>query len=246
MIPSGLSQTPQDGLLIQPFLRLELGPRELILIQPSSSAIVSLLGLLTVACGVYFLKLGGVQHSRRRWGTTLLLWGIGALLAGMSYEAFSYVIKCAGRAICLGTSGWKVLYLIASVWSIDAMVAAEAWSCAGGRARRAMFIDAGLHAAACLGAVLQDAFRPVPFLFNLDRYVRSMSGLERASIAAWLCLGVMIAACNLYDASGLTQPLWRTGTWFSGNDVLHPGLIVWMIVLALAVAPRLEDQRDAA
>ena len=41
--------------------------------------------------------------------------------------------------------------------------------------------------------------------------------------------------------SGTTGTWWARGVWFSENDVLHIGLIVWMIYLAWVVAPRVRD-----
>jgi hypothetical protein len=96
------AQTPDSWLTIQPFIQLG----GVVLVQPSTSAIVYLLGVLTIGAGLYFLRIRNSQHSRLWWGIALLLWGLGALLAGTSYEAFSYQIKCAGHPACLWTSWW--------------------------------------------------------------------------------------------------------------------------------------------
>ena len=115
-IPFEPAQTPETWLQIQPFAELKLGFQKIIFVQPSTSVIVYLLGVITIAVGLYFLKIRNGQFSRLWWGIALLLWGVGALLAGTSYEAFSYAIKCAGRDACLWTSWWEVVYLIVSVW----------------------------------------------------------------------------------------------------------------------------------
>ena len=44
-----------------------------------------------------------------------------------------------------------------------------------------------------------------------------------------------------YLMLGVTQTLWARGIWFSENDILHIGLIVWMISLVRVVAPRVRD-----
>ena len=254
-------QTPQTWLQIQPFVNIRLGAQEIILIQPSTSAFVTLLGILAVGVGLHFLKIRTNQQSRLWWGIALLLWGSGALLAGTSYEAFSYAIKCAGREACIWTSWWEIGYLIASVWSIDAMVMAGAWSCAKGKWRKAMIGYALANATAYPVVVLVGTFLPVRFLIsfelllivsapgilalfilNLWRFSKSKNKMDLALIGAWIWLGVTIGAYFLYLISGLTQRLWAQRIWFSENDVLHIGLIPWMVYLGILVVPHLTDE----
>ena len=260
-IPFSPLQTPQTWLQIQPFVNIRLGAQEIILIQPSTSAFVTLLGILAVGVGLHFLKIRNNQQSRLWWGIALLLWGSGALLAGTSYEAFSFAIKCAGREACIWTSWWEIGYLIASVWSIDAMVMAGAWSCAKGKWRKAMIGYALANATAYPVVVLVGTFLPVRFLIsfelllivsapgilalfilNLWRFSKSKNKMDLALIGAWIWLGVTIGAYFLYLISGLTQRLWAQRIWFSENDVLHIGLIPWMVYLGILVVPHLTDE----
>jgi hypothetical protein len=262
-IPYTPPQTSQTWLQIQPFLKFWFGAQQIILVQPTTSALVYLLGILAIGVGIYFLKIRSGQKSRLWWGIALLFWGIGALLAGTSYEAFSYVIKCSGRAACIWTSWWEIGYLIASVWSIDAMMVAEAWSCMQGKARKLLIEYALVNAAIYLIIVLVGIFVPVKFLIsfellliisapgilflfilNLWGYIKFKTGLDLILVGAWLWLGVTIGAYFLYYLSGLTQILWARGTWFSENDVLHIGLIFWMLYLVIFLAPRLKDYKQ--
>ncbi|MBL0347785.1 hypothetical protein [Candidatus Villigracilis affinis] len=249
-------QTPETWLQIQPYLEFN----RLVIVQPSTSIIVYLLGVLTIAVGLYFLKIRDGQRSRFWWGIALLLWGLGALLAGTSYEAFSYAIKCEGRTACLWTSWWEIAYLIVSVWSIDAMMLAVAHSSADGKLRKWLSMYALINAVFYFGLVMAGAFIPVKFLISFElllvvaapsviaffaingwRYAKYKLNADLVSLGAWLWLGLTIAAYFLYLISGNTAALWAKGIWFSENDVLHIGLIVWMIYLAVALAPRIRD-----
>ena len=249
-------QTPETWLQIQPYLEFN----GLVIVQPSTSIIVYLLGVLTIAIGLYFLKIRDGQRSRFWWGIAMLLWGLGALLAGTSYEAFSYAIKCEGRTACLWTSWWEIAYLIVSVWSIDAMMLAIAHSSADGKLRKWLSMYALINMVLYFGLVMAGAFIPVKFLISFElllvvaapsviaffaingwRYAKYKLDADLVSLGAWLWLGLTIAAYFLYLISGNTAALWANGIWFSENDVLHIGLIVWMIYLAVALAPRIRD-----
>lgn len=262
-IPYTPAQTPESWLSIQPYSKFTVASQEIIFVQPSTSIIVYFLGILTIGVGVYFLKIRAGQLSRLWWGISLLLWGIGAILAGTSYEAFSYAIKCAGRDACLWTSWWEILYLIASVWSIDAMTVAVAHSSTTGRLRKALTVYSALNAAAYFIIIMIGVFIPVKFLISFElllvvsapgilafffingiRYSRYKTRLDLLLIGTWVWLGITIAAYFLYLISENTASLWARGMWFSENDVLHIGLIIWMIYIALVLAPQVLDMKQ--
>jgi hypothetical protein len=259
-IPYTPAQTPQSWLQIQPFAELQIASQNIFFIQPSTSIIVYSLGILAIIVGLYFLKIRAGQLSRFWWGITLLLWGIGALLAGTSYEAFSYAIKCVGREFCLWTSWWEILYLIASVWSIDAMILAVAYSSTTGKLRHALSIYSIINAIVYFIVVMVGVFIPVKFLISFElllvvaapgiivffiingwRYSKYKLRLDLTLLVTWIWLGVTIAAYFLYLISGNAESLWARGFWFSANDVLHIGLIIWMVYIAFALAPQVKD-----
>ena len=259
-IPYSPPQTPETWLQIQPFAEFRLGSQNLILVQPSTTAFVYLLGILTIAIGVYFLRIRDGQRSRLWWGIALLLWGLGALLAGTSYEAFSYAIKCAGRAACLWTSWWEILYLITTIWSVDAMLLAVAYSSTTGKLRKALSIYAIANAIIYFIVVMIGVFVPVKFLISFEfllavgfpgilafffingwRYSKYKQPLDKVLLVTWVWLGITIIAYFVYFMSGNAVALWAQGLWFTENDVLHIGLIIWMLYIAFAVAPKTKD-----
>jgi hypothetical protein len=250
------TQTPETWLQIQPYASFN----GLIFVQPSTSIIVYLLGILTIGVGLYFLKIRANDRSRFWWGIALLLWGAGALLAGTSYEAFSYSIKCAGREACLWTSWWEIIYLIFSVWSIDAITLAIAYSSTDGKLRKALSIYSMLNAVLYFIIVIVGAFVPVKFLISFElllvvaapgivaffiingwRYAKYKLAADLVLLGTWLWLGITIVAYFLYLISGNTAALWEKGIWFSENDVLHIGLILWMVYIGIVLAPRVKD-----
>ncbi len=259
-IPYEPAQTPETWLQIQPYIKIQISSQEIIFVQPSTSIIVYFLGLLTVGIGIHFLRTRYGQQSRLWWGIALLLWGIGALLAGTSYEAFSYDIKCAGQESCLWTSWWEILYLIVTIWSVNAMLLAVSYSSTTGRLRKGLYVYAILNAVLYFILVMIGVFIPVKFLISFEfllvagfpgilafffinglRYKQHKQPLDKVLLVTWVWLGITIIAYFVYFISGNTAVLWAKGIWFTENDVLHVGLIIWMLNIAFWVAPRTKD-----
>ena len=147
---------------------VKVGSKDFILVQPSSTVFVYLLGIITLGVGFYFLRIKGMHQSRKWWGIALLLWGAGALFAGTSYQAFSYEIKCAGQVFCSWTSWWEIVYLILSLASVNAMMIAEAFACCGSRWQKVLIYYAVVTCALYVIVVLLGAFTLNKFMISFE------------------------------------------------------------------------------
>ena len=58
-------------------------------------------------------------------------------------------------------------------------------------------------------------------------------------------VNITLAGYFLYLILDVTHILWVRGIWFSENDVLHIGLIIWMIYIAVILANRIVDTPTA-
>jgi hypothetical protein len=254
--------TPENWCTAQPCVRVRLFSKDVVLTQPTSTLFVYGLGLLTIAVGLNFLWLQGDEVSRRWWGISLSLWGIGALLAGTSYQAFGYHIKCAGRETCAWTSWWEVVYLMFQQVGMAALLVAVAYSCTEGTLQAALFGYALFTAVAYVILVFIGGIIPVKSLITFElmvgvsapmflmmivlnawRYHRFGTSLDLALLGAWAVLVLVMAAYWIYERLGITPKLWAKGKgiWFSENDVLHVGLILWMIYVATVVTAQVRD-----
>ena len=61
---------------------------------------------------------------------------------------------------------------------------------------------------------------------------RWRESLARRILWVLVLLVLVQVAYLAYFAAGLTQTLWASGIYFSANDVLHVGMLIWLVVTA--------------
>ena len=254
--------TPEEWCASQPCVEFELFSLKIMLVQPSSTFFVYLLGFITIAIGIYLIRIKNNQKFISWWGIALLLWGIGAILAGTSYQAFSYEIKCAGRAYCIWTSLWEIFYLIFSVGSVNAMLMAQAHLGERNKLSKIMTRYALVNFMVYVIIVVIGTVIPIQFMIsfelmliilaptilflliiNLLNYFSLKERINRALVIIWISLILIIGFYFLYYMLDITNILWEQEIWFSENDILHIGLILWMIYIGL-VANRFGKKKN--
>ncbi len=238
-----------------------------VLDQPFGTLLVFALAGLYVAVGWQLGRSADAQRSRLWWSRSLVLGGIAAALAGTSYQAFGYELKCAGRAACRWTDWFEVVYMVLQNVSVDCMVVAVAYSCSRGRGRQALLAYAGLNAAAHLVVTVLGILQSERFLLSFEllllfstpaffvalaingsRYLRLRQPLDGALLGGWAWLFATNALYYAYLLSGFTDQLWQGGAgwYFSENDVLHVGMIGYVWYLHRRIAPHIRDLAEAA
>jgi hypothetical protein len=252
--------TPENWCMKQPCRKIRIFSKEVIISQPLSTFWVYFLGLYTVGVSLYFFQIQNDENSQLWWGVSLLLMGIGALLAGTSYQAFGYEIKCAGRQVCTWTSWWEVVYLMFQQVSINAMVIALSYSCTTGTFQMVLLWYASISSVVYVILVFIGGIVPVkslitfglmvwvsiPVFFffcflNAWRYYMFGYSMDFVLLGAWIILLCTMMAYRIYIREGITKKLWAKGVWFSENDVLHVFMIFWMIYIAMVVADHIKD-----
>lgn len=229
----------------------------IIVAEPWSSVLVFALALLWIGIGVAFLWTRRGQASRAWFGTSLVAGGIAAASAGVSYQALSYELKCAGRDVCGLTNGFEITYSVLQVASMNAMVIAVAYALASPRVRRGISIYAIVNMCVYLVVTLAGVLMPSALLLSFELLlvfavpslvivgvlaVRSRQQPIGRRILWVLVLLVAVQVAYLaYFAAGITATLWASGIYFSANDVLHVGMIGWLIAAGLALGPVLSD-----
>ncbi|MBU2511936.1 hypothetical protein KJ966_11410 [bacterium] len=259
-IPYLPETTPEQWLNTHPHINISVGSLNFVFMEPTSTFLVYLLGLIAFVIGVHFICIRENQKSRSWWGIALILWGIGAILGGTDYQSLSYELKCRGKEVCSYLSWVEIFYYLASISSINAMVMAVTHSSAGSLMKRVLPVYALannlIYSALCIaGALVPNRFLVsfelivlfttpnylILFAVNTIRYRKHREKLDLALMFTWLFLGVVMAAYYSYLGLGLSKTLWNKGIWFNENDVLHIGLIFWMFYICFVVAKKVRD-----
>ena len=248
--------SPEMWCESQPCIELDFGSFTIILVQPTSTVFVYLLGVIAILIGVYFLRIAKSNKNKfiYWWGIALFLWGLGAIFAGTSYQLFSYVIKCAGRSFCVWTSLWEILYLLISVGSVNAMLMAQSSLDEKNHWNRILRKYGLLNFLIYELIVVIGAIIPVQFMIsfelmllflaptilyllisNIRNYLEHKRRINLSLTIICVFLILIIGLYFLYFMLRITEVLWEQQIWFSENDILHIGLILWMSYIYIAL-----------
>jgi hypothetical protein len=254
--------TPDEFLSNMPYTTLSILGKDVILIQPSSTILVYLLGLIMIAIGVYFLVTKKKQQSRYYWAFGLILWGISAIVAGTSYQAFGYELKCRGLEHCLFTSNFELVYMLLTAYCINYLVAATGYTSTGVSGRKRLIKFALIDSAAYsvymfVGAVLPIKFLIsyegfmafiganflIMFILNLLHYKKHKDILNRNLIYIWIGFLIVNIGYFVFLLGEIGPNLYKNyGVWFNENDALHVLLILWTCLIFVLLRKNLSDK----
>jgi hypothetical protein len=256
--------TPAQFLDTMPYWTVVFFGRSFILIQPSSTFFVYLLGFLMIGLGVLFLKKKTQERSRFYFGVGLILWGVGTLLAGSSYQAFGYELKCAGLDYCTFTSKFELTYLLITGFSIDFLMAGIAHASLP-KSRRGIWIRvAAFHSLAYFLLLFIGVLVPVQLLVTYEFFMAFYLGsfllmfvwnirharvhqdlVNKRLIVIWILFLLVNVGYFIALFSGYAEPLYEDyGIWFNANDVLHVLIILWAAAIYKLVYPILKDSNS--
>jgi hypothetical protein len=144
--------------------------------------------------------------------------------------------------------------------SIDTLLVAIAISCTTGTTQKILLTYALVCAVAYVLLAFIGGIMPIKTLITFElmvwvsiptflillfingwRYYLFNTAIDLALIGVWLGLIFIMLAYWIYDRQVITAKLWAKRIWFSQNDVLHIGLILWMIYIAAFVTHNVKD-----
>jgi len=253
--------TPSSFLLGMPYVNMSLLDTQFVLIQPSSTIFVYLLGLLMIGLGIFFVLTKGTHKSRFLFGIGLILWGLGAIFAGTSYQAFGYELKCLGMDYCLFTSKFEFVYLLLTAYSINFILTAVAYLEKDELSRNRLIQFAMYHSLAYtiflfIGVIIPSRFMVsyegfmmfvggefvLMFVVNLKNHLQQKDFLNRNFVIVWILFFLVNVFYFIYLFSGVSETLYEVNhIWFNANDVLHILLMGWALAIYFLVGKQLKD-----
>lgn len=239
--------TPTEYLNLKPYIKIS----DIHVIVPSSTIIVYLLGIL-----ILYISYDLYKRNLPLWSISMLFWGLSTILAGSSYQGFGYELKCAGKSYCQFTSFFETSYLFFTAISISLLGIAfskllynKTWLIIYSKIALVLYTILLL-----LGSILNSYwlvsyelftvfFMPIfviLFIINIKEYRDKNLLVHLNFIKLWLLFLFINISYYLYYIPNLTDKLFvRTGIWFSANDVLHIGLIIWFVFFIKKVTPQI-------
>lgn len=252
--------TPEAFLKMQDWMKIEIFNLSFILSQPTSSIIVYFVSLFDLYVAYVFLINIQNQKSRLWWGIGLIFTGVGALLAGTSYQAFGYELKCGGRETCRWTNWFEINYELLSAVGMNAFLVACAYSNAEGKFRKGLILYAIINTIVYCLLTLYGAFVPIQFLVSFEfltlastptviffiwlytkDYNRTKNNMNLYLRNTWIILILVMVVYMVYLILGFTAPLWEKGIWFTENDVLHVGMVYWVYYIMKKLPNEVKD-----
>jgi len=143
---------------------------------------------------------------------------------------------------------------------MDALLVATALSCTQGKLRMVLLSYALFSAGAYTISTFIGGLIPLKPLITFElmvwisspiflincflngwRYFKFNSSMDLVLLGVWGWLLVTMLAYWLYNKLEITQKLWAKRIWFSQNDVLHIGLILWVLYITAVVTNQVFD-----
>jgi hypothetical protein len=231
-----------------------------VLAEPSSTFFVFLLAFVILFLSLKFFKKTQNQKSRFWFGLSMLSWSLSTFSAGVSYQIFSYELKCAGQDVCLWTTPWEIVYLLLYVLSVKLLVVAVSYACSTGKTRTFLQQYALFAGVLYLIIMIIGLWTPNQYLIsfenmvlflvpsylmmfgvNLSNYLKTKHLLDMRLMKAWVGMLLLTIAYFAFFLSGISKLLWENGIWFNANDVLHILLIAWAWYVLIKVEPLVSD-----
>jgi hypothetical protein len=226
--------------------------------QPSSSILIYLLAIITTLLGAEYLYYRTSEFTK--WlGINFIFWGLGALLAGLSYQTFGYYLKCFDYEYCVFTNWIELLYMSFTVLSINALLVSYIHIIDSPK------IQAYLRNFSLGSIIVYSLFQglgiilPNQFMVSYEgmlvflspniiimmclsfKYIKE--SIHKTLLNLWiLFLGVNIAYFVALFAQQGPYLQKYFDIWFNENDTLHVLLILWMLVWRWSISPKRNDK----